>query len=96
MDDNQEGMNASLREQIQSGQAEMRSKVSAIEENMEAAIHSPRAWRKETMARLEMMEARLECKKPSSEDMEPETEHQEKIDARIADMNDGRKEWTAC
>jgi hypothetical protein len=34
-DANQERMNASLREEIKSGQAEMRSKVSAIEEEDE-------------------------------------------------------------
>jgi hypothetical protein len=43
-----------------------------------------------------MMEARLECKEQTSEDTEPETEHQEKMDAWIADMKDGRKERTAC
>jgi hypothetical protein len=31
---------------------------------MEAAIHSLREWRKETMACLEKTKARLECKKP--------------------------------
>jgi hypothetical protein len=40
--------------------------------------------------------ARLGCKKPTSEDMESETEHQEKMDALIASMKDDRKERTAC
>jgi hypothetical protein len=38
------------------------------------------------MACQEMMEAHLECKEPTSEDMEPEMEHQEKMDAWIVDM----------
>jgi hypothetical protein len=59
--------------------------------NEKAAIHSLREWRKETMACQETTEARLECKEPTSEDMEPETEHQEKMDAWIADMNCGLK-----
>jgi hypothetical protein len=82
-------MNASLREESQSGQAEMKSTVSATEEKVEAAIHFPRTWRKETMARLEMTEESLECKKPFSEDMEPNTEHQETTDAWVAGKNDG-------
>jgi hypothetical protein len=36
------------------------------------------------------------CKEPTSEDMEPETEHQEKMDAWIVDMNNCRRERTAC
>jgi hypothetical protein len=34
-----------MREEIKCGQAEMRTTVSAIEEKMEAVIHSLRAWR---------------------------------------------------
>jgi hypothetical protein len=44
----------------------------------------------------ETTKARLECKKPTSEDMEPETELEEKMDVWIADMKDGGKERTAC
>jgi hypothetical protein len=54
------------------------------------------AWREEMMAYQETTEARLECKEPSSEDMEPKTEHEEKMDAWIADMNDGWKERATC
>jgi hypothetical protein len=50
MDGNKERMNASLREEIQSGQAEMRSTVSAMKEKMKVAIHSLRACRKKTTA----------------------------------------------
>jgi hypothetical protein len=57
--------------------------------NEEAAVHSMRAWRKETVVCQETMVVRLKCNEPTSEDMEPETEHQEKMDAWIADMNDG-------
>jgi hypothetical protein len=69
MESNQERRNASQRGEIKSGQAEMRSTVSAIEGKMEAAIHSLRAWRKDAMSCQEMTEVRLECKKPNPEDM---------------------------
>jgi hypothetical protein len=39
-----------------------------------------------------MMVVHLECKEPTSEDMEPEMGHQEKVDAWIVDMKDGQKE----
>jgi hypothetical protein len=50
----------------------MRSTVSAIEEKMEAAIHSLRAWQEEMMACQELSGAHLGCKKLTSEDMEAE------------------------
>jgi hypothetical protein len=53
-------------------------------------------WLEKAMACQETTETRLYCEKPTSEDMEPETEHQENMDAWIAGMNDGRKERTAC
>jgi hypothetical protein len=46
-DTDQEEILAEMREEIKSGQMEMRSTVSAIAENMEATIHSLRAWREE-------------------------------------------------
>jgi hypothetical protein len=49
------------------------------------------ACRRETMACQETTEAHLECKEPTSEGMEPETVHQEKMDVWIADMKDGGK-----
>jgi hypothetical protein len=61
-----------MREEIKSGEAEMRSRVSDIGEKMEAAVRSLRAWPEETIACQELTEARLECKKPTSEDMEAE------------------------
>jgi hypothetical protein len=65
IDANQERMNASLREEIKSGQAEMRPTVRAIEEKMEAAVHSLRACRKEVVACQETMAVHLECKEPT-------------------------------
>jgi hypothetical protein len=62
----------------------------------EAAVHSIRAWQKETMACQETTEARLEFKEPTSEDTEPETEHKEKMDTRMAEMKDEQKETMAC
>jgi hypothetical protein len=47
----------------------MKSIVSAIEK-LETAIHSMRAWRKETMACQETKEACLECKEPTAEEMQ--------------------------
>jgi hypothetical protein len=49
-----------MRTEIRPGQEEMRSRVSAIEEKLDAAIHSMRAWRKETTACQDAMEANLE------------------------------------
>jgi hypothetical protein len=57
--------------------------------NEEAEFHSLRACQ-------ETAEACLKCKDPTLEDMEPETEHQEKMDTWIMDPKDGRKERTAC
>jgi hypothetical protein len=69
MDTNQERMNASLREKIQSGQAEMRSIVGAW-------IADMKDGRKETMSCKEVTEAHLECEEPTSVNMEPEAECQ--------------------
>jgi hypothetical protein len=49
-----------LRKEIPSGQVEMRSTVNAIEEKLDAAVHYMRAWRKETLACQDAMEANLE------------------------------------
>jgi hypothetical protein len=46
-----------------------------IHQKIEATIHAMRAWRKETMACQDMTEACLECKEPTSEDMESKVEH---------------------
>jgi hypothetical protein len=56
-----------MKEEIKSGQAEKKSTVSAIEEKMEAAKYSMRAWRKEMMACQGTTEAYLECTEPTSE-----------------------------
>jgi hypothetical protein len=62
----------------------------------EAAVHSMKAWQKGTVACQEMTEARLGCKEPTSEDMEPETEHVEKMDAWITELKDEQKETMVC
>jgi hypothetical protein len=48
------------------------------QEKMESTIHSLRAWWKE------MMEAHLECKEPTSEDMKSKAEHQEVLKEHAA------------
>jgi hypothetical protein len=66
MDANQAKADKNLREirkEIQSGQAEMRSRVNA--------------WREEMMGCEGKMEAHLECEEPTSVDMEPEAAHWE-------------------
>jgi hypothetical protein len=86
MNTNQERMSASLREEIQSGQVEMRSIV-------DARIADMKDGRKETMACQEMVEAHLECEEPTSVDMEPEAEHWEipKEDAIVKPIEGQRK-----
>jgi hypothetical protein len=66
MDANQEGMNASLKEEIKSGQAEMRSIVSTVGEKIDALIADMKDGRKERTAWQEAMEARLGCEEPTS------------------------------
>jgi hypothetical protein len=60
---------------------------------MEANMNS---CRKEMMACQETTEARMECKKSTSENMEPEAEHHEKMDAWIGNMKVGGRERTTC
>jgi hypothetical protein len=62
----------------------------------EAAVHSMRAWQKETVACQETMETRLAFKELTSDDMGPETEHDEKMDARMAEIKDEQKVTVAC
>jgi hypothetical protein len=66
-----------MREEIKSGQVEMKSTVSAIEEEMDAWIANMRDGRKEVIACQETTEARLEYKEPTLVDMESEAEYQE-------------------
>jgi hypothetical protein len=54
-DANQARMNASLREEIKSGQAEMKSTVNTFQEKMDAWISNMRDDRKETMSCQVMM-----------------------------------------
>jgi hypothetical protein len=68
MDANQERMNASLREEMQSAQAEMRSAVNAW-------ITDMKKDRKETMFCKVTTEACLGSKELNQEDMESEGEH---------------------
>jgi dGTP triphosphohydrolase len=67
----------SLREEIKSGQAEMRTTVSAFGDKMGALIAGMKDGQKKTVACQETMEARLECKEPSSKEMESEVEPRE-------------------
>jgi hypothetical protein len=67
---NQERMNASLREEIKSGEAEMKSIVIAWIANMKDD-------RKQIMSCQVMTEACLDSKELSSEDMVSEVKHQE-------------------
>jgi hypothetical protein len=70
MDANQERMNASLSEEMQSGQAEMRAIVNAWMAEMKDD-------RRETMSCQVKMEACRGSKELNPEDMESEVEHQE-------------------
>jgi hypothetical protein len=58
--------------------------------NEEEAIYSVRACRKETMAGQETTEARLECEKATSVDMETEAEHREVPTEAAALKSSGR------
>jgi hypothetical protein len=51
----------SMREDIKTGQAEIRSIVGAFQEKMDACVASRRDDQKETMAFQETKEAHLEC-----------------------------------
>jgi hypothetical protein len=79
------------REETKSDQAEMRSSVSAIKEKMEAAIHSLRARRIETMAYQEKTGARLECKEPIPENTEAEQEKVPKEQGAVKPVRGLRK-----
>jgi hypothetical protein len=63
--------------QTECTQEEMNTLMDIHQEKMEAAIHSLRAWREEMMVCQGTMEACLECKELTSEDMESEAEHRE-------------------
>jgi hypothetical protein len=58
-----------MKEEIKSGQAEMKSTVNAFQEKMVVSIANRRNNRKETMFCQETAEARVECKEPTSGDM---------------------------
>jgi hypothetical protein len=70
-------INASLREEVKSGQAEMRSTVSALVGKMDAWIAEMKDEQKETMSCQLMVKACLDSKEPSPEDMESEVERWE-------------------
>jgi hypothetical protein len=65
------------REDIKSGQAEVRSIVRAFHEEMDACVGSRRDDRKETMSFQETKEAHLECEERTSVTEESEEKHQE-------------------
>jgi hypothetical protein len=70
MDTNQERMYASLGEEIQSAQVEMRSIINAL-------IADMKDDQRETMSCQVMIEACLDSKELNPEDMKSEMEHQE-------------------
>jgi hypothetical protein len=76
-DANYKEMKGEMKEVMKAQMASFVSWMDIHQEKMEAAIHVLRAWRREMMACQEMMEAHLECKEPTSEDMESEAEHWE-------------------
>jgi hypothetical protein len=76
-DANQREMKEEMKEVMKAQMASLLSWMDIHHEKMEAAIHTLRTWRKEMMACQEMVEACLECKEPTSEDMESEAEHWE-------------------
>jgi hypothetical protein len=68
----QERMDANLKdlkENIKSGQAKVRSVVKVFYEKMDACVANRRDDREETMSCQEVMEPRLECEEPISEDI---------------------------
>jgi hypothetical protein len=66
-----------MKEIMKAQMASLVSRMDIHQEKMEATIHILRAWRKETMACQDMMEAYLEWKEPTLEDMQSEREHWE-------------------
>jgi hypothetical protein len=66
-----------LREEIKSGQAEMRSTVSAIKKKMDAWIANMRDDQIETVSCQVMTEVCLDSKEPNLEDVESEVEYRE-------------------
>jgi hypothetical protein len=67
----------SMREDIKSGQEEMRCIVGAFQEKMDACVAIRRNDRKETLSCLVTTEAHLKCEKQTSVDMESEAKHWE-------------------
>jgi hypothetical protein len=96
-DNNQERMDINLkemREDIKSGQAEMRSIVVAFQEKIDTCIASRRDDQKETVSFQETTEAHLECEEQTSVTMESEQEHQvaPKEDAAVIPVG-GLRKW---
>jgi hypothetical protein len=81
-----------MREDIKTGQAEIRSIVGAFQEKFDACVASRRDDQKETISFQETAEAHLECKEQTSVTMESEEKHQEapKEDAVVKPVK-GRK-----
>jgi hypothetical protein len=83
----------SMREDIKTGQAEIRFIVGAFQEKMDACVASRRDDQKETMSFQETMEAHLECEEQTSVTMESEEKHQEapKEDAVVKPVKGQKK-----
>jgi hypothetical protein len=101
IDVNRERMNVSLKEEMKSGQAEIRSTVNALIGKMDAWFTEMKDGRRETMACQEATEANPEktevcvnSKEPSPEEIESESERQEvpTKDAIVKPVR-GRKKW---
>jgi hypothetical protein len=74
-----------MKEDMKVDREERKAEMKAIQDKrMEAAIPAMRTWRKEVMAYQEMTEAHLECKEPTSENMESESEHWEVPNGHVA------------
>jgi hypothetical protein len=81
----------SMREDIKTGQAEMRSIVGALQEKMDACVARMRDDQKETMSFQEMAEAHLECEEQTSVTMESEEHQVVPKDEAVVKTGKGRK-----
>jgi hypothetical protein len=77
MDANTKAIQEEILARMDASKKAVQKKMDRHQENMEAWIVDKMDGQKETMACKEMMEAYLECKEPTSMDMESEAEHRE-------------------
>jgi hypothetical protein len=79
-DDKQEGINENLRkmrEEIKSGQAEMKATINAIQEKMNVWVAEMKDGREERTALQETTEAYLDSREPNPEEIQSGAEHRE-------------------